>query len=143
VDNDENIKGLIRISEGKFLVNEQAIIDGWDKYFPKTKVEPTVSKIGSALRAVSFAERERWRFRGIRIRYRVVDLDTLFAWSESSGVGSRERMEVTLKMRAAPDVEITDDVASLRAAPKQESFRDRMRGANAREPGEDDDETGY
>ena len=110
--------GLVRISDGRLLVNDQAVIDGWSTYFPNSKLEPTVGKIGAALRAISGKERERLRFKGQRIRYRVIDLESLFAWSDASNIGDRETIEITLGTREPDEVEVTDDIASVRGSGK-------------------------
>lgn len=107
--------GLVRRGEGRLLVNDQAVIDGWTTYFPNSRLEPTVGTIGAALRAVSSKERERFRFRGQRVRYRVIDLESLFAWSDASNIGDRETMEasVGLRTRDANVAEITDNIGTL------------------------------
>lgn len=88
--------GLIKIRDGKLLVNDQAIIDGWSLYFPQTRIEPSAYKIGAALRAISVEKRIQLRIGNRRIRYRDIDLDNLFAWSENSNIGDREAMEYNL-----------------------------------------------
>lgn len=115
---DAKNDGLVRISDGRLLVNDQAVIDGWDTYFPLSKIEPTVGKIGAALRGVSLAKGTRMRFRGKRIRYRIIDLESLFTWSDSSNIGDRETMEITLGLREDDGAEITDDLGSVRGSGK-------------------------
>ncbi len=82
--------GLIRKEDGELLVNDQALIDGWGLYL-KTKTEPETAKIGAALRAISRdMPRRQLRHNGIRIRYRVIDVQNLLHWSDRYGIGDEE-----------------------------------------------------
>jgi hypothetical protein len=90
---------LIKILDGQLLVNDQALCDGWSIFFPHSRIEPNVHKIGAALRAISTGQIIQRRHRNRRVRYRVVDLNNLFAWSENSNVGDRISMEETLGLR--------------------------------------------
>lgn len=114
---DSQKSALVRIQDGNLLVNDQAIYDYWQIYFPNSRVEPSVYKIGAALRAISGEKIIQLRFKKKRIRYRIIDLKNLFAWAEKSNIGDVETMEVTLGLRDDEDIEITDDLASIRTAP--------------------------
>jgi hypothetical protein len=84
--------GLIKCEGGQLFVNDQAIIDGWNLYL-NTKQEAETAKIGAALRAISkSAERRQMRFNGRQIRYRPIDIEHLFAWSDRYNIGSRESL---------------------------------------------------
>jgi hypothetical protein len=116
--------GLVRFGAGKLLVNEQALVDAWKLYFPDTRIEAETSKIGSALRALSSNDRPTLRFNGVRRRYRDINLDNLFAWSEANGFGDRAAMLRTVwdgqtppgeSPESAPNNE-TDDLSTLPSA---------------------------
>lgn len=82
--------GLIKRENGQLFVNDQAIIDGWNLYL-NTKQEAETAKIGAALRAISkSAERRQLRFNGRQIRYRLIDIEHLFAWSDRYNIGNRD-----------------------------------------------------
>ena len=101
--------GLIRVGQGKLLVNEQALIDGWRLYYPDTKVEPETAKIGAAMRAISGDARPSLRWNGRRLRYREINIETLFAWSDAYGIGERSTMDSTLWQGAPPREPGSDD----------------------------------
>jgi hypothetical protein len=131
--------GLIRIDKerGKYLVNVQAIIDGWTVYHPTTKHEPVISKVNRVLREVGLRDQRQLWFRGRRIRYREIDVERLFAWSERNDWGDRETMEVTLGLRKREEgADLTEDVASLTtvgkgAKEKLREMREQKRDTNA------------
>lgn len=84
--------GLIKREDGQLFVNDQAIIDGWNLYL-NTKQEAETAKIGAALRAISkSAERRQLRFNGRQIRYRLIDIEHLFAWSDRYNIGNRDTL---------------------------------------------------
>ena len=95
---DQLGSGLIRRSDGGLLVNDQAIIDGWELYVPGAdRIQPETSKIATALRTISkTGKRRQLRYRGRQIRYRPIDVDTLMAWSDERGIGDRETILATV-----------------------------------------------
>jgi len=93
---DSKATGLIRREDAVLLVNDQAILDGWELYL-KTKQEPETAKIGAALRAISkTTRRQQLRFNGQRVRYRVIDIDHLISWSDRYNIGDRETILAAL-----------------------------------------------
>lgn len=90
--------GLIRIDieNGRLLVNDQAMIDFWETYNKKTRVEAKPNKVATALRSMSRPGWVQRRFNGRRIRYRDINVKNLFAWSEEHGFGSKQTMLDTL-----------------------------------------------
>lgn len=102
----------------RFLVNVQALLDGWMLYFPQTKIEPHARKISMALSSISKRDTVQLRYRGRRITYRDVDIRNLFAWSTMSHIGEQEQIERTLGLRAVTegDVTDTDSLESLRTS---------------------------
>jgi len=93
---DSRDSGLVRRLDGQLLVNDQAIVDGWQLYFPNTKIECNTSKIGAALRAISDDKRKQIRFKGKPIRYRVIDMAHLYDWSDRHNIGDMDTIRDNL-----------------------------------------------
>jgi len=91
--------GLIKRNEGQLLINEKAILDGWKLYL-NTNQEAEIAKIGTALRTLSKGHRKQLRNKGARIRYRVVDLEHLYAWADRCNIGDKETLLETMKVEA-------------------------------------------
>lgn len=117
--------GLIRLGNGELMVNEQALVDGWRLYYPDTRIEPETAKIGAAIRAISIDRRPCLRWLGKRVRYRQINTETLFAWSDSYGIGERSTMYAALwggkpprepGMDDGDDDRITDDLTTVQTA---------------------------
>lgn len=83
--------GLIRRGEGKLLVNNQALIDGWGLYL-KTKQDPDTSKIGTALRAISVGEQKQLRAGPKKIRYREINFPQILSWSSEQSIGDHDTL---------------------------------------------------
>lgn len=92
---DSQGNGLVRVEDGELLVNDQAVLDGWELYM-KIKQEPETAKVGAALRAISKPERRQKRWQGIRIRFRVIDTEHLYSWSDRYNIGDREIMKARI-----------------------------------------------
>lgn len=115
---DRRGDGLIRRDTGRLLVNDQALIDGWELYL-KTHKDPDTAKIGQALRTISKNDRVQLRYNGKRIRYREIDLEHLCAWSDQHNIADN-RLIVSLGEDQGQDdsngngkVRITDDFGSV------------------------------
>jgi hypothetical protein len=81
---EDRCKGLVKRGDGELLINEQAVIDGWDLYM-KVKVEPETRMVTSALKALSIEGSQRRQIRtaaGKRVRMRLIDIDNLIAWAD-------------------------------------------------------------
>lgn len=120
---DEAANGLIRRGEGRLLVNEQAVIDGWKMYLETTK-DPETAKIGTALRAVSTKEKPiQLRFKGRRLRYRVIDVEYLYDWSKRYNIGDSESLKLSLDDKNPAlidcDSEKTDDIGTIPSVNKE------------------------
>lgn len=85
---------LIRAQNGQLLVNDQAIIDGWEMYLGHAKTTPETAKIGTALRGISKSEQPRsLRLRnGRRVRYREIEMGFLLDWSKRNNIGDEHEM---------------------------------------------------
>ena len=79
---DTNKENLILREDGKLLVNDRAITDGWLIYHPHSKLEPETHKISTALRTISRNGLKQLRKEGKRIRYREIDIGHLTAWAD-------------------------------------------------------------
>lgn len=96
---DTKNDGLIRREDGELLVNEQALIDGWELYL-KTRYQCETAKVGAALRAISkTTKRKQLRWQGKHIRYRIIDVDHLLSWSDRYNIGDRETMLARIEGR--------------------------------------------
>ena len=107
---DSKSTGLVRRGEGELLVNDQAVIDGWELYVKNTKAEPETAKVGAALRAIAASARRRQlRHKGQRIRYRAIDVDHLLAWSDRHNIGDRQQILEAVGVGQEPLREPGDD----------------------------------
>ena len=118
---DNNNPGFIRRGDGQLMVNDQAVIDGWDLYMQNTKSEPETSKIGTALRSLSAStKRPQLRHGTQRIRYRIIDVDHLLAWSDRLNIGDRETIIAAVNGTEVEDYgnqeELIEDFQTLPAA---------------------------
>jgi hypothetical protein len=88
---DKGDSGLVRRGNGELLVNIQALLDGWGLYHKAINIDPETAKIGAALRALSKTPKpKQLRNKGLRTRYRIIDIDHVLAWSDRYNVGDRE-----------------------------------------------------
>lgn len=102
---DTKCVGMIRRGEtcdGELLVNDQAVVDGWELYL-KTKESPITALIGAALRAISKTSKRCNRkipvpnsTKSKQIRYRVIDIDRLFSWADRFNVGTQADLEYSV-----------------------------------------------
>jgi len=84
--------GLIRRQGGELLVNDQAIVDGWNHYM-SPRIDAETAKIGAGLRAIAKTkDRTQLRWQGKRIRYRQIDMNHLVDWSNTYNIGDEETM---------------------------------------------------
>ncbi|MCP4214478.1 MAG: hypothetical protein GY765_07460 [bacterium] len=87
-------RGLCRRGDGRLLVNNQAVIDGWTMYHKNILDRPDTAKIGMALSALSKSDKPIQRkVQGHRVRFWDIDIDHLIAWSERFGIGDKETLE--------------------------------------------------
>lgn len=93
IDNQKHY--LILRRRGELLVNEKAIIDGWEILL-KTNKQPDTTKIGEALRSISAPKRRNLRINKNRVRYRVVDPHYVFDWAERNGIGDRQQIQAAI-----------------------------------------------
>jgi hypothetical protein len=107
---DRKADGLLRRDDGRLLVNDQALVDGWEMYL-KTHKDPDTSKIGQALRTISIKDRVQLRYKGNRIRYREIDLQHLCAWSDQHNIGDVNIIKALGE--GAPGDTATDDLDSI------------------------------
>ena len=77
--------------DGRLLVNDQAISEGWNMYL-NVHVDCETAKVGSALKALSSDQRVQRRWKNARIRYRIIDIDHLLSWSDRYNIGDEKTM---------------------------------------------------
>ncbi len=100
---DTSATNFIRRGDGELLVNDQALIDGWELYIKNTKIEAETAKIGAALRALSStSRRKQLRNKNVRTRYRIIDVDHILAWSDRHNIGDREVILATVGLGEPP-----------------------------------------
>ncbi len=79
---------LVRIGDGKYLVNTNAVVTFWDYYVKSSKV-PTTPQVGAALRNLS---RDQCRPSAGK-RYFEIDIASISLWSEANLVGDPETIQ--------------------------------------------------
>ncbi len=101
-DNDARGQGFVRIKEGKLLVNAQGLLNCWDHYVPNERC-PTTGHLASDLSALcentNGKNDQRLRYvnkMGVRVNYRIFNVENLVAWAEKSGFADREQIEEAL-----------------------------------------------
>lgn len=92
---DNTGMGLVRIAEGKLLVNVRGIIDGWTSYMPEPRFEMETSKISAAVRSISEGRIVR-RFKSRQVKYWIIDVENITAWSDRNQVGESSAMRSNL-----------------------------------------------
>jgi hypothetical protein len=106
---DTKCTGMIRrgeMEDGELLVNDQAVVDGWELYI-KTKESPITAFIGAALRAISKTSKRCNRrlpasnpaFKSKQIRYRVIDVERLISWADRFNVGTQEDLQYAVSQK--------------------------------------------
>jgi hypothetical protein len=104
---DTAVGGLIKIRDNQLLVNEQAVNDKWDLYLTKTRQDPSVRDISSALKALSLPERKQLRWAHSHVRYHQIVLDHLLVWSEKNGIGDPQNLTDRISGALPMDVVVT------------------------------------
>ena len=96
-DNDGRSGKLIRIYEGRLLVNTLGLVSCWETYVQNEACPPT-GRLSSAIASLSADRRPRLHAEPgkSRINYREIDLENLVAWAEHSDYASREDLETAL-----------------------------------------------
>jgi hypothetical protein len=89
MNNLPGYKDLVRIYQNELLVNPRVIVDKWAVYLGNVKKhEPTVKKIGNAIRNMSKSQKpKQLRAEGSSPRYYIIDERFLISWSLREGVG--------------------------------------------------------
>lgn len=80
---------LVRIGNGEYLVNTDALVVHWDTFVKSSRTPPTTPQVGAALRNLSI---KQYRDKKIGKRYHVIDLDAICSWAESNLVGDADRI---------------------------------------------------
>ena len=110
--------GRAGVKPGELLVNDDALIQGWELYVGHLGLSPETRSVGTALRVISAPERRQLRHGGRVLRYRVSDLQHLLAWAEEHGIGDPETLRGAVgdAQATTPPSRTTDDLASIPAA---------------------------
>lgn len=78
------IKHLVRVSRGRLCVNARAVTECWQDYVVNDKDQPSPTKVSQALAGLSSSRTALWH-NGTKIAYRVIDLENLREWADSTG----------------------------------------------------------
>lgn len=73
---------LVRIGDGKYLVNTNAIVGFWDLYVKSSKV-PATPQVGAALRNLAIGQHRD----GTSKRFWEIDLEAISHWAEANLIG--------------------------------------------------------
>ena len=80
-------KDQVRVGNGKYLVNTNAIVGFWEQW-SKSKVNPTTPQVGAALRNLSTRQ-----VRAGSKRYFEIDIEAITQWAEANLVGDAQMIQ--------------------------------------------------
>lgn len=80
-------KDVVRVGNGRYLVNTNAIVLFWPQY-SKSNVTPTTPQVGAALRNLSTRQ-----VRAGSKRYFDIDIEAISSWAESNLIGDSEMIQ--------------------------------------------------
>jgi hypothetical protein len=95
---------LVRMGNGKYLVNTNAVVQFWDAYVKSSKV-PATPQVGAALRNLATDQHRD----GSSKRFWQIDVEAISAWSEANLVGD---VQTIYERVNALTPEVTDDGTS-------------------------------
>lgn len=90
-------KDVVRVGNGKYLVNTNAIVTFWEQY-SKSKVTPTTPQVGAALRNLSTRQ-----VRAGSKRYFDIDIEAISQWAEANLVGDAQMIEERINQAYTED----------------------------------------
>lgn len=106
MDNGQR-RRLIRVRDGKLLVNVGGVTEAWKLYFSETRMEPETKHIASALRSLRAAGTEARQIRpapnASPMWFSEIDPEHLIAWAEQNGVATRQAIEQALAQETTED----------------------------------------
>jgi hypothetical protein len=83
-------KDFVRVGNGRYLVNTNAIVIFWEQY-AKSKVTPTTPQVGLALRNLSTRQ-----VRAGTKRFFEVDIEAISQWAEANLIGDSESIQAKI-----------------------------------------------
>lgn len=96
IDSDPRGQYLIRIYQGKLLINVQVLVNCWSTYVTNEKVY-TTGTLSAAIGALATEERPRVRsLGGQRPNYRVIAKEHLISWADDKGYATEDQIEAAL-----------------------------------------------
>jgi hypothetical protein len=91
---------LVRVSNGRLLVNAKVIVETWADYVIGDKNVPRPMEVSRAL--AGFSQEITLRLDTgtgfTNQKFRSVDFDDLVEWAEQTGYADRERLEIALNL---------------------------------------------
>ncbi len=95
---------MVRVGNGKYLVNTNAIVTFWEQY-AKSKAVPSTPQVGSALRNLSANQ-----IKAGSKRFFNIDIEAITSWSESNLIGNSDMIQERLaQIFVPPEGEITEE----------------------------------
>ena len=93
----------VHIRDGELWANAAALADSWSTYLNDQRNPPTLTMIATAMRGLVSRDRKQARINGIKTDYRVVDMGTLIAWADETGMSNPETIEAALLVNTKID----------------------------------------
>lgn len=88
----------VRVKHQRLLANVRGIMATWDVYVGKNEKCPPTGVLARALAELSTDERPKYDDkRGVRVNYRVLEMENLLSWAEDNGFAEREQLLVALQ----------------------------------------------
>ncbi len=98
---------MVRVGNGRYLVNTNAIVTFWEQY-AKSKAVPSTPQVGSALRNLSVKQ-----VKGGKKRFFEIDIESISQWAEANLIGSEAMiLERISQDYTPPEGEVEEEIAS-------------------------------
>jgi hypothetical protein len=94
---------LVRVGNGEYLVNTNAIVKFWEQY-ALSKAVPSTPQVGSALRNLSTDQVRRGKK-----RYFKIDIEAIASWAESNLIGDSRLIQEQISQEFIPPESDKDD----------------------------------
>ncbi len=87
---------MVRVGNGRYLVNTNAIVTFWEQY-AKSKQVPSTPQVGAALRNLSGRQ-----IKAGKKRYFEIDIEAISSWSEANLIGSADMIQERINQPFTP-----------------------------------------
>lgn len=89
-------KDVVRVGNGKYLVNTNAVVVFWEQY-AKSRITPTTPQVGAALRNLATAQ-----VRCGKKRYFDIDIEAISSWAEANLIGDAAMIQEKINQPYTP-----------------------------------------